>query len=151
VQVFSNLSCLDHGVRVWAPGGWVADEFRGSAYVDGLMVHRGTALSATLTLRVCLATLRVRVQDAAAAPVTGAMVKLYTADSVYREVGSGADGGVLFDKIPCREYGVTVTPPTAFIVAAGKGSSYFDGIRLDYGETAERTFVLQRAASANDR
>lgn len=151
VQVFSNLPCLDHGVRVRAPGGWVADEARGSAYVDGLMIHRGTALSATLTLRVCRATLRVRVQDAAAVPVTGAMITLYTADSVYRVVGSGADGVVLFDGIPCREYGVTVTPPAGFTVATGNGSSYYDGIRLDNGETAERTFVLQRAASANDR
>lgn len=151
VQVFSNLPCLDHGVRVRAPGGWVAEETRGSAYVDGLMIHRGTALSATLTLRVCRATIRVRVQDASAAPVTGAMITLYTADSTYRVVGSGADGAVLFDGIPCREYGVMVTPPAGFSVAAGKGSSYFDGIRIDNGETAERTFVLQRAASANDR
>ena len=151
VQVFSNLSCRDHGVRVRAPEGWLADETRGSAYVDGLMVHRGSSLSATLTLRACRAALRVRVQDAATAPVTGALVKLYTADSVYGVVGSGADGGVLFDKIPCREDGVAVTPPPGFTVAAGKGSSYFDGIRVDNGETAERTFVLQRAASANDR
>ena len=151
VQVFSNLPCLDHGVRVRAPGGWVADETRGSAYTDGLTLHRGSALSATLTLRVCRATLRVRVQDAAATPVTDAPVTLYTADSTYRVVGSGADGAVLFDGIPCREYGVKVTPPAGFTVAAGRGLSYFDGIRLENGETAERTFVLQRTASANDR
>lgn len=151
VWVFDRLLCGDHGVRVRAPGVWVADEVRGSAYVDGLMIHRGSALSTTLTLRTCSATLRVRVQDASAIPVAGATVKLYTADSVYRVIGSAADGSVLFDKIPCREFGVTVTPPAGFAVATGKGLNYFDGIRMENGETAERTFVLQRAASANER
>ncbi|MBM3854685.1 MAG: carboxypeptidase regulatory-like domain-containing protein [Verrucomicrobia bacterium] len=151
VQVFSNLPCLDHGVRVRAPGIWVADENRGSAYVDGLMIHRGSSLLATLTLRVCSATLRVRVQDAAAAPVTGAMVTLYTSESAHSAASSGSDGSILFDKIPCREYGVRITPPAGFVVTEGRGSSYFDGIRVDNGDSVERTFVLQRSASANDR
>jgi hypothetical protein len=87
----------------------------------------------------------VRVGDDQGTAVAGARLVLYTSVQAYREVITGADGLGTMDQIPCdREFGVYVTPPVGYAVAAGRGSSYFDAILFADGSIVDRTFVLSR-------
>lgn len=144
---FPAPGCGNLGVRVRPPIGWTVTEGPGTSFVDGLFVRRGSALTATLRLQfvTCRATLRIAVNDDHGAAVGGARLVLYIANVVYRDLLSPASGQVIFDDIPCdREYGVMIFPPSAFTVAEGRGSSFFDGLRFADGSVVDRAFILVR-------
>ncbi|MEO7456618.1 MAG: hypothetical protein ABIY52_10180, partial [Gemmatimonadaceae bacterium] len=138
------IACDEYGVSLKASAGYVLTPGRGKTFVDGLVVHRGTALSAALTVQSCTATLAVSATDAAGLPVAGARFTLYTASSFLSTLNSDAGGRATFP-VPCgQDVGVNVVPPAGYTVTSGRGSSYFDGINLSNGSTAARTFILGR-------
>jgi hypothetical protein len=144
-RLYQKLGCAVYGVRVRPPPGWLAPEARGVSYTDALWIHRGGSLAAVLTLQTCQATLRLRVEDQAGVPVPNARVVIYTADSLYRDVNTPANGQIVAEKLPCdREYGTRVVPPDGFTVAEAFGSSYYDGIRFTNGAIVDRVFRLTR-------
>ena len=139
---FSSLLCTDYGLRVQLPVGWTATEARGATFLDGLRVRRDSALSATLTVvRIGRAIVRVRIVDQTGAAVANARVVLYTGAGLTRDVRTAADGTVtMSDILVNAEYGVRVVNPPGYLAAEGRGTTYFDAIRLADGEVRELEF-----------
>jgi hypothetical protein len=146
-QRVDDVPCaLQAGVRIDPPLGYSVTEGRGSSFIDGLVLAAdGQVARADFVIQRCTATIIATVRDNQGAAVAGARVAFYTPGLLLAEPVTGADGRVTLADAPCNvDLGARVIPPTGYTVTEGRGSSWFDGIRLTQGATTSLTFVLRR-------
>lgn len=144
---FTTSRCGEFGVALGpAPSDWTVTPGRGTSYIDGLRVTRGSSFSVELPVKFapCHGSIDVSIVDRAGTPVDGAAVTLYDARSANPAVAAPG-GRVLFPNLTCGlERGVRVIPPSGYSVIEGRGTSYVDGLRLTDGVTLPVRFVLDR-------
>jgi hypothetical protein len=142
---FTGVRCGEYGVQLLPTPGFVIANGRGLSFVDGIRIHRGAALAVRLTLQSCAGDIRIFVHDAAGAGVPGARVSAYSASGNLATINSGADGRVLLAALPCgADLGVAIVAPAGYSVATGRGTSFFDGLRVTNGGTLDLDFTLSR-------
>ncbi|MHB8837461.1 MAG: hypothetical protein ACYC7F_00720 [Gemmatimonadaceae bacterium] len=144
---FTNLDCDGYGVRILPAADWVVTPGRGSDFVDGLILHRGTALNAALPVQynTCRGSVRVTVADAAGNAVSGASVLVTTSydDPVVTQTTSNAP--VTFANLGCGpERTVAITAPSGWVATPGRGGSYLDGLLVTNGGQLDVRFTLGR-------
>lgn len=138
-----GVICGQYGVRFDSTLGYASPTGRNSSYVDGLVVHRNTHVSAALRVQSCFGALRVTVLDAANAPVSAAGLVVYTSTSNLATGLTGADGRYTFARVPCPTgVGVAVSAPAGYRVVQGRGSSFIDGLLMANNVTMDVTFHL---------
>ena len=144
-RTFGPLPCRNFGIALVRIPGWEFEEGRGTGFIDGIQVTRGSSQAFTFYVERCEASIRASVVDGAGESVAGASLALFTAveELIRRETYAG--GTVVFTEIPCgMEYGVRVTPPEGYTVEEGRGSSFFDGLDPSNGEELAVIFRLDR-------
>jgi hypothetical protein len=113
------------------------------SYRDQLIAEADLVDSTTFSLEACAGTVRVLVLDEGGAPVRNATVTVYTPTERASIGATDGDGRALL-RGPCvTSMGVYVTPPAGYAVAAGRGASFFDGVTVTRGGTADVTFRLR--------
>jgi len=147
-RLYTNLPCVEYGVRVIPPRGYTVREARGNAFADGVLVRRNAVKFAVLVAeRVGRATVAVTVLDDQGRAVPQTRVVLYTSRALERDSQTGTNGTLLLSDILIdAEYGVRVVPPDGYTVAEARGSSYVDGIRLTADEVRAFTFRFRKRA-----
>jgi hypothetical protein len=121
------------------------EEGRGTSFFDGIRMAAGAAFNFTFPVLGCRPEIMVRVEDVDGGPVLGAGIVLYESGGPLAQGSSGADGTYVFSNFVCGlEYGLRVAPPAGYAVTEGRGSSFFDGIKLDRYQTLNLTFRLRR-------
>lgn len=144
-RTFGPLPCRDFGVALVRIPGWEFEDGRGTGFIDGIQVTRGSSQDFTFHVERCVASIRASVVDGAGASVAGAFVALFTAREELLRRETDAGGTVLFTEVACGiEYGVRVIPPEGYTVEEGRGSSFFDGLDPSNGEEFTITFRLAR-------
>jgi hypothetical protein len=115
------------------------------AVYDNIIVDEDSRDSVTFTLQRCSGTLRALAVDQNNLPVRNAFVTFYTASQIITTRQTDADGRASAE-MPCFvQGGVSATAPATYTLAAGRGSSFFDGITFTNGQTVDVTFRLQKA------
>jgi hypothetical protein len=147
-RLYTNLPCVEYGVRMLPPRGYTVREARGNAFADGVLVRRNAVKVAVLVAeRVGRATVAVTVLDDQGRAVPQTRVVLYTSRALERDSQTGLNGTLLLSDILIdAEYGVRVVPPDGYTVEEARGSSYVDGIRLAADEVRAFTFRLRKRA-----
>ena len=128
-RTFGPLLCRSFGIALVRIAGWAFEEGRGTGFIDGIQVTRGSSQAFTFYVERCLASIRASVVDGAGTSVAGASLALFTAREELIRRETDASGTVVFTELGCGiEYGVSVTPPDGYTVEEGRGSSFFDGL-----------------------
>ncbi|MBM3908276.1 MAG: carboxypeptidase regulatory-like domain-containing protein [Gemmatimonadetes bacterium] len=146
---FTTPFCSDFGVRAIANGDWRFASARGSEFVDGLVIRRGTVRSAALSAQynTCRGNLRVSVTDGTGAFIPGARLELYTAANAdtLRTMVTAAEPAI-FSNLGCGppERGVRIVPPAGWKVTEGAGTSWVDALVIRAGATLDVAFRLSR-------
>ena len=141
--------CGYYGVRIIPNGDWAAAPGRGTQFVDGLAVHRGSVINVAFAAQynTCRGAISVTVVDATGAAVPGATILLYSADSPSNVTSVETGGTVTFGNLGCGiGRGVMITPPAGWSATAGRGGSYVDGLSVTSGGTLNVKFTLVPAA-----
>lgn len=132
------------GVAVRPGVGYMAEEGRGSSFVDGLRLTDGAVESLAFTVARCTPRIQVHVEDEAGSTVPNATLELYSSGNTLDTGSTDGNGDFTFMDFACGlEYGVKVKPPAGYTVSEGRGSSYFDGLRPGGQEVLRIVFRLQ--------
>ncbi len=123
--------------------GWVFEEGRGLSFYDGISVTHQTDQTFSFSVKRCSGEIGIRVEDEAAAAVSGAVLELYSADRTWDQDISGSDGRSTFTEACGMEVGVKIVPPSGYTVPQGRGLSFYDGLRPDLDGTVELVFRLK--------
>tara|TARA_Y100000588_G_scaffold302581_1_gene324858 strand:+ start:342 stop:668 length:327 start_codon:yes stop_codon:yes gene_type:complete len=97
----------------------------------------------SFSVKRCSGEIGIRVEDEAAAAVSGAVLELYSADRTWDQDISGSDGRSTFTEACGMEVGVKIVPPSGYTVPQGRGLSFYDGLRPDLDGTVELVFRLK--------
>lgn len=141
--------CGDYGVRVVPNNDWRVAPGRGSQFADGLIVHRGSALTVSLSAQYnsCRGAIRVTVVDETGAAVPGATLGLYSSDVQSNASNVATSGTYTFGNLGCGlDRGVSIAAPAGWVAAPGRGGSYVDGLVVTNGTTLDVKFTLTRLA-----
>ena len=145
-RTFGPLPCRGFGIALVRIPGWKFEEGRGTGFIDGIEVTRGSSQAFTFYVERCVANIRASVVDGAGTSVGGASLALFTAREEVIRRETDASGTVVFTEVGCGiEYGVSVTPPEGYAVEEGRGSSFFDGLVPSKGEELVVTFRVDRS------
>lgn len=142
---FPEAPCANLGVSLQPGPGYTFAPGRGSSFVDDLAIERGTEREISFVVTPCAGRIRARVVDADGSPVAGAGLVLYDSRGDLAEGETGADGRFAFDPAPCGDLGMRVVPPAGYRVEEGRGSSFFDALRVEAGSDRSVEFVLSRS------
>jgi Carboxypeptidase regulatory-like domain len=136
----------EYGVKATPPDGYGLPAGTPD-YVDRLDMAPGQHESVTFTyLPACEGSIQAFVQDSTGAPVQGAGLTLYDAQSIITMATSDANGTYTFTGLTCTtQFGVSVQAPAGYSVVQQRGSSFFDGLSLTDGEVLTVTFILNAA------
>jgi hypothetical protein len=142
-------ACGNYGVRVVPNLVWAVAPGRGTEFADGLQVHRGSVTNVALRAQynTCRGAIHVTVADSTSAPVSGAILLLFTANNQgnFSQVETG--GALTFANLSCGiERGVQITPPAGWSARPGRGGNYVDGLSVTNGTTLNVGFTLARIA-----
>jgi|GEM_PF-1872416 len=143
MAVFDSIACGDLGFALVQRPGWVFEEGRGLSFYDGISVTHQTDQTFSFSVKRCSGEIGIRVEDEAAAAVSGAVLELYSADRTWDQDISGSDGRSTFTEACGMEVGVKIVPPSGYTVPQGRGLSFYDGLRPDLDGTVELVFRLK--------
>lgn len=148
---YADIACDRYGVRVLPSAEWVLINGRGTEFLDGLVVKRGTALNVSLPgkYNTCRGSLRVTATDPLGTAVPGVTVVLSTSydDPVVTHATSSA-GIATFDALGCGpERTVIITAPSGWTATPGRGGTYLDAIPVTNGSTVDVRFTLTRTGA----
>lgn len=139
------LTCRVYGTQIVPEPGFTSTPGRGSSYTDELHVHRGSVLPVALRVKSCFGTLHIVTREASGQPVPAVSFVVYAPTGNLSLGKTDATGAVTVPRMPCgTELGVSIAAPPGYSVAAGRGSSFFDGIKMANGVTTEIAFTLAR-------
>ena len=145
---WTNQPCGGYGVMLMPSPDWTFPDGPGKSYADGLAISDGaTVPQITFAItKVCKGSYRVRVVDAAGAPVPNYPVMLYTASGPVSTQSTGADGTATWTNQPCGGYGVMLLPSTGWTYSEGPGKRYIDGLTITSGSTVPQvTLTVTKA------
>ncbi len=146
---YEGLLCGAYGVRIRQSADWIMTPGRGTEFVDGLMLHRGTTLSVALPVlyNSCRGSVRVTVVDGTGAAVAAASLLMYTEYDDPTITQIAANGTTVFENVGCgARRGVRITPPVGWTVQEGAGRSYVEGFSVTSGGTVDIRFTLTARA-----
>jgi hypothetical protein len=111
---------------------------------QGMFFDAGHFERRVFTLQRCRGTITARVRDQSNLPVADYPVRLYTAVATTALAQTGANGEVVFSKLPCDEYGVIIEPKSGFSATYERGFAYQDGLRITLGASLTATVRVNR-------
>lgn len=139
------LTCRVYGTQIVPEPGFTSTPGRGSSYTDELHVHRGSVVPVALKVKSCFGSIHLVTREASGQPVPAVPYVVYAPTGNLSLGKSDATGAVTVPHMPCGiELGVSIAAPQGYSVATGRGSSFFDGIKIANGVTTEIAFTLAR-------
>ena len=140
-KAFGPLLCRTFGVALVPREDWEFTEGPGTSWVDGIGVTRGSDRTVGFTAVSCTGSIQGSVRDEAGKPLSGATLTLFGGGGNLAADTTDVTGSGALAVRGCQEYGLRMTPPGGYTVAAGRGTSFFDGLRPRDGGTVALPFT----------
>lgn len=145
---YADVTCGGYGVRLLPSAEWVVIPGRGTEFLDGLIVNRGSTRTVSLPgqYNTCRGSLRVTATDPLGTAVPAMPVVLSTSyDDPVVTQSTSATGITVFDALGCGpERTVNITAPSGWTATPGRGGTYLDGLLVTNGSTVNVRFTLTR-------
>ncbi|MFA6165594.1 MAG: carboxypeptidase-like regulatory domain-containing protein [Gemmatimonadaceae bacterium] len=148
---YSGIDCDAYGVRMLPSADWVVIPGRGTEFLDGLILNRGTAHNVALPgqYNACRGSLRVTATDPFGTAVPGATVTISTSyDDPVLTRSTSSTGIAVFEALGCGpERTVNITAPSGWTATPGRGGTFMDGLLVRNEGTVNLSFTLTRAGT----